>query len=293
MVRVPPRAFEEAGEPASSSRSAICRVWPITHLHQHARPRGRAATRSTCGRDSSSSWRSNLTPLPVPIGMGRDFLGNPMYHSPSASVVSERGVHAPGHRKPVRCRGLRRTRKKNYCGVAQRKRSPNCARRSRWLGRGVGPHSTRNPIAEGIDGGLFFRPQRAEPISATRSLGRRRRMAPAARGPPGPGGPRPVSPEELAGGGFVSRCGQYRPRSTPAGGPIALCGSPSGARFSAAMKFEYEMERTSATGRQMSVQAPVFLPPPARAQTPPARGRGGPATSWASHHGSLEIGRHT
>ena len=87
----------------------------------------------------------DVTPASWPIGMGRDFLGTYDLLRRCAPVVRARRPR-PGHRAGP----LQRPRRPAVAAAACRKRrSPNCARRSRWR-RGCARRSTRRPIARAI-----------------------------------------------------------------------------------------------------------------------------------------------
>ena len=86
----------------------------------------------------------DVTPASWPIGMGRDFLGTYDLFA-DALLLFERGVH---DRSPSRSAAAVSTIR-NWRGCCRKKRSPNCARRSRWR-RGCARPSTRRPIARAI-----------------------------------------------------------------------------------------------------------------------------------------------
>jgi peptide chain release factor 3 len=68
----------------------------------------------------------DVTPASWPIGMGRDFLGTYDLLA-DAPLLFERGVY-DRVTEPVRCNGLD---DRNCRGCCRKRRSPNCARRTR------------------------------------------------------------------------------------------------------------------------------------------------------------------
>ena len=184
----------------------------------------------------------DVTPASWPIGMGRDFLGTYDLFA-DALLLFERGVQTG---LPSRSAAAASTTR-NCRGSCRKKRSPNCARRSRWR-RGCARRSTAQAYREGHLTPVYFG-------SALNNFGVREllagvgELAPAPR--PQPADPRPISPGEPKVAGFVFKVQanidpQHRDR-------IAFVRIASG-RFQRGMKL-----KNIRTGRVMSVQAPVFF----------------------------------
>ena len=212
----------------------------------------------------------DVTPASWPIGMGRDFLGAYDLLA-EALLLFERGVHDRVV-EPVRCNGL------NDPELARR--LPRAAlaklREEVEMVRGLCPPFDPNAYRQGHLTPAYFG-------SALYNFGVREllrgiaELAPAPR--PQPAEPRPVSPDEPHVTGFVFKVQanvdpQHRDR-------VAFVRIASG-RFRRGMKLT-----NVRTGRQMSVQAPVFFL---------ARERNLAEEAWPGdiigipNHGSLRIG---
>src|SRR5690242_11860534 len=211
-----------------------------------------------------------VTPASWPIGMGRDFLGTYDLFA-DALLLFARGE---GERvtEPVRCAGL------DDAKLADRLPAAALAklREDVEMARGLCPAFSRDAYREGHMTPVFFG-------SALNNFGVREllrgigELAPSPR--PQPAEPRPISPEEPRVAGFVFKVQanidpQHRDR-------IGFVRIASG-RFQRGMKL-----KNVRTGRQMSVQAPVFFL---------ARERNLAEEAWPGdiigipNHGSLRIG---
>jgi peptide chain release factor 3 len=212
----------------------------------------------------------DVTPASWPIGMGRDFLGTYDLFA-DALLLFERGVH-DRVTEPVRCNGLDDPQLLRLL--------PNQAlgklREEVEMAKGLCPAFDLEAYRGGHLTPVYFG-------SALNNFGVREllrgvaKLAPAPR--PQPAEPRAISPEEPAVAGFVFKVQanidpQHRDR-------IAFVRIASG-RFQRGMKL-----KNIRTGRQMSVQSPVFFL---------ARERNLAEEAWPGdiigipNHGSLRIG---
>src|SRR6516162_2469114 len=212
----------------------------------------------------------DVTPASWPIGMGRDFLGTYDLFA-DALLLFERGVH-DRVTEPVRCNGLddpNLSRRLPKAALAKLREEVEMA-------KGLCPPFDPQAYRGGHLTPVYFG-------SALNNFGVREllrgvaELAPAPR--PQPAEPRAISPEEPRVSGFVFKVQanidpQHRDR-------IAFVRIASG-RFQRAMKL-----KNIRTGRQMSVQAPVFFL---------ARERNLAEEAWPGdiigipNHGSLRIG---
>jgi peptide chain release factor 3 len=188
-----------------------------------------------------------------------------------ALLLFERGVH-DRVTEPVRCSGLDDPQLPRPLP----KEALAKLREEVEMAKGLCPPFDKEGLSRGpSDPGLFR--QRAEQFRGARVLGRVGELAPAPR--PQPADPRPISPDEPRVAGFVFKVQanidpQHRDR-------IAFVRLASG-RFQRGMKL-----KNIRTGRQISVQAPVFFR---------ARERNLAEEAWPGdiigipNHGSLRIG---
>jgi peptide chain release factor 3 len=216
----------------------------------------------------------DVTPASWPIGMGRDFLGTYDLFA-DALLLFERGTHNRVT-EPVHCNGLDDPKLLQLLP----KEALAKLREEVEMAKGLCPPFDAQAYREGHLTPVFFG-------SALNNFGVREllhgvaELAPAPRPQPALGinGPRPISPEESAVAGFVFKVQanidpQHRDR-------IAFVRLASG-RFQRGMKL-----KNIRTGRQMSVQAPVFFL---------ARERNLAEEAWPGdiigipNHGSLRIG---
>jgi peptide chain release factor 3 len=212
----------------------------------------------------------DVTPASWPIGMGRAFFGTYDLFA-DALLLFERGLH-DRVTEPVRCHGL------DDPELARSLPKPALAklRDEVEMARGLCPPFDARAYRGGHLTPVYFG-------SALYNFGVREllrgvsELAPAPR--PQPADPRPISPEEPGVAGFVFKVQanidpQHRDR-------IAFVRIASG-RFQRGMKL-----KNIRTGRQMSVQAPVFFL---------ARERNLAEEAWPGdiigipNHGSLRIG---
>jgi peptide chain release factor 3 len=212
----------------------------------------------------------DVTPASWPIGMGRDFLGTYDLFA-DALLLFERGVHDRVV-EPILCKGL------DDPELARRlpKEALAKLREEVEMAKGLCPPFDPQAYREGHLTPVYFG-------SALDNFGVREllhgvgELAPPPR--PQPADPRPISPEEPDVAGFVFKVQanidpQHRDR-------IAFVRIASG-RFQRGMKL-----KNIRTGRQMSVQAPVFFL---------ARERNLAEEVWPGNiigipnHGSLRIG---
>ncbi len=213
----------------------------------------------------------DVTPASWPIGMGRDFLGTYDLFA-DALLLFERGVH-DRVTEPVRCSGLDDPKLRRLLP----KEALAKLREEVEMAKGLCPPFDPQAYREGHLTPVYFG-------SALNNFGVRELLAGVGELAPAPR-PQPAEPRaDLARGAArspvsSSRCRPISTRSTATASP--LCGSRSG-RFQRGMKL-----KNIRTGRQMSVQAPVFFL---------ARERNLAEEAWPGdiigipNHGSLRIG---